>query len=484
MKKIVITTVGTSLIEKLKVKTDKSLKTTFRNGNEDIHIAETKANFEKDLAEKFAEKNAEDNSICAELQTINKIRKTYPDLEVYLLCTDTILSPICAKFIAQRLGLADDKIKVITGLVVDGTNASTTFEEVGFPNLIEEIKKIETTRRKQIDDELLDKKKEINEQKLMNNLRDLEILKSREKEKATKPILNISGGYKAMIPIMTLIGQIYEMELNYIYEDAEDLIEIGNLPISFDWGIVEELYFFLDATILFSEDFTKDNTSINIIKKLSDYKLIDRKKKITALGQLFKQHVTDKMPDNKTTIGVLVEYKLLEYFHNVNEVQKNYFIRRSVDMVENYKKVSDADLLWEHKTKTKEFIPFEVKSFYQIANDDIFSGRDKKKSVKGQFEKQMDFIKKCWGKPNKVRYVVYQTSAGYNISKFQKDLHKNLKELKAIVDEKFNKGVKEEDKVSFEVDILNIPLNEFKNSYTEFLQKPLKKNHYTENIKF
>ena len=56
-----------------------------------------------------------------------------------------------------------------------------------------------------------------------------------------KVILNISGGYKAILPVMTLVAQLEEVPLNYVYEDSNEIIEIGNLPISFDWAAIEAL---------------------------------------------------------------------------------------------------------------------------------------------------------------------------------------------------------------------------------------------------
>jgi CRISPR/Cas system-associated protein Csm6 len=479
MSKIIITTVGTSLIEKLGVPPHRDLKKG-THSKDWVSLSDDIGELRTAMSEKFIEK--QNNTICAEIQSITKIQETYPDIAVYLICTDTILSPLCAEFIKQKLGDNVVETVIIKGLVVDGKDASKSFEDVGFPNLIEKIKGIEDSRKKKIQVDEQKERKKIDEQKLDNNKRNQEIgiavQNSRKIEQETRAILNISGGYKALIPIMTIVGQIYEMEVNYIYEDSEDIIEIGNLPITFDWGIVEELFFFLDPKILHSPDFTNEVAFQKIILRLQNYKLINKRKEITALGKLFQQYVNDKMPDNKTTLGVLVEYKLLEYYHNDNQIRKAYFINRGVDMFEkgNQKKISDADLLWKHKTNRNEFIPFEVKSFYQIANDEIFEGQNRGKTVKSQFERQMDFIKKCWGVPTKVRYVVYQTSSGYNIGKFQAALQKNLNTLRDIVAKKFD------NKVSFEVDILNIPLNENKNSYTEFLQENFKKNQFIENI--
>lgn len=43
----------------------------------------------------------------------------------------------------------------------------------------------------------------------------------------TSTILNISGGYKALIPPLTLLAQLEQIPLYYIYEDSGELIETG-----------------------------------------------------------------------------------------------------------------------------------------------------------------------------------------------------------------------------------------------------------------
>jgi hypothetical protein len=63
-------------------------------------------------------------------------------------------------------------------------------------------------------------------------------------------ILNISGGYKAVIPYLTLFAQLEEIPLKYMYEDSGELITVGNLPFSLDWAVVEALKPFLNNYFL------------------------------------------------------------------------------------------------------------------------------------------------------------------------------------------------------------------------------------------
>lgn len=139
MSKKIITTVGTSLFENLRInRIPPSLKDIFSNiGN----VQDIFEDFKNSVDDKLSSIKDSDFTICAELQSIAKIRESNDDIEVYLICTDTILSPLCAEFIAKRLVSNGISVKfeynnlhIIEGLIVDGANASTTFEEKGFPN--------------------------------------------------------------------------------------------------------------------------------------------------------------------------------------------------------------------------------------------------------------------------------------------------------------------------------------------------------------
>ena len=52
-------------------------------------------------------------------------------------------------------------------------------------------------------------------------------------------IFNISGGYKAVIPYLTLMAQINGCEMYYIFEDTDELIEIPPAPIALKEEIFE-----------------------------------------------------------------------------------------------------------------------------------------------------------------------------------------------------------------------------------------------------
>ena len=126
MNKTIITTVGTSLITNfLKTKNDIVSK-----ANEDLQsvpffgLSKSDADDYLESAEKI-QKPISSFSNCAEISSILAIEKELQKdlkeneelhLTIHLLCTDTILSPLCAEVIAKYL---------------KGKNYTVVFEEVG-----------------------------------------------------------------------------------------------------------------------------------------------------------------------------------------------------------------------------------------------------------------------------------------------------------------------------------------------------------------
>ncbi len=307
MSKKIITTVGTSLFENLRInRIPPSLKDSFSNI---VNVQDTLEDFKNSVDDAISSRKDSDFTICAELQSIAKIRESSSDIEVYLICTDTILSPLCAEFIAKRLISNGISVKfecnnrhIIEGLIVDGVNASTSFEEKGFPNLIQIVKDIE-----------------------------------KQASSENRPILNISGGYKALIPVMTIMGQLYDMEINYMYEDAEELIKVNSLPINFDWDNGEFYLEYLKAeglkTIVNNPVELEYLRNIGIIKK-NQYKL-------SILGELFRDYLENLDKGKKSTAGRLIELKVYQHF-----IENHY---------SNYVKIQQGKAFYWNKNDKSKF---------------------------------------------------------------------------------------------------------------------------------
>lgn len=56
--------------------------------------------------------------------------------------------------------------------------------------------------------------------------------------------LNVTGGFKAVVPFMTLYGLIHRLDVVYLYESSSELITLPPIPVSFDF---ERIGAFRDA---------------------------------------------------------------------------------------------------------------------------------------------------------------------------------------------------------------------------------------------
>jgi CRISPR/Cas system-associated protein Csm6 len=295
---------------------------------------------------------------CAELQTLYKIaEETEEELEVYLLATDTVLSVLACELIKDWLNINSKiivlEIKIIGGLQVDN---SEIFKNEGLKNLVKVISDLNTGNT----------------------------------------ALNISGGYKAIIPFLTLIGQIEQIPLHYMYEDSNSIITIGKMPFSFDWTLIEKNISYLFDTSLIN--------SQRIEKELIDWGLIDIDKKLTTLGNLAKAYLeNENVPYQATTFGYFIEYKLYEYYSKNENKYLNYdkVILGKKLSDEEGKDLEDADLWLENNLG--EIIIAEVKS-----------ASNSPKSLRKKIKKNLNFvsdrnIKEFW-------LIIYEYEGDENVN--------------------------------------------------------------------
>lgn len=87
--------------------------------------------------------------------------------------------------------------------------------------------------------------KEFQEKGLYNLLEVVGILSEQASSKKDQLVLNISGGYKAMIPVMTVFAQILSVPIKYIYEESDELFTLEQFPIDYDWDLIMEYSHFI-----------------------------------------------------------------------------------------------------------------------------------------------------------------------------------------------------------------------------------------------
>ncbi len=227
MKKI-ITTVGTSLIANGLINKDIS------NSNYEVlkgkpyqvtTIYPNRVESIKSQILEIIQKN--DFSISAEIASLIKIAKELKEpLEVYLIATDTILSAICAGMIKKWFENAKTK---------NGIEHIKLFENIYFEaNSKFIIPNLQVKNRNHFEREGLTN--------LYNRINEI----AENGHYWDNCILNITGGYKAIIPYMSIIAQINSIPAFYNFQEVKDekfdLITIPDLPLSIDYSLFEKYW--------------------------------------------------------------------------------------------------------------------------------------------------------------------------------------------------------------------------------------------------
>lgn len=415
MNKTIITTVGTSLISNWKETNRYGLTDEIRERLKELEkcsffensgtTADGYINYVKggygesgilELLTTFL--NA--NSNCAEISSItaieNELRKSLKESEeltltIHLLCTDTILSPLCAEVITRYL---------------KGKGYNVNFEQVSEnETVISKIKEQGFSSDYIIKDLRVDSKEKFEESGFHSLIKQV-----KEVAKKQDCILNITGGYKALIPVLTIIAQLEELEINYLYQDEKsELLEIPALPIGFDW-IKAELY----AHLLNGDALNTYDTNSDEFKELIRLKLVENVKgkiKPTFFGGLLKSYFEQKMPDSPSYLGDFAEYKIFEHFINfpyqtryskVQKGVKHYLNKNGTDVYENkpselpqadYEEV-EFDLVLVDVC-TQDYVIVESK-FYKQVND-----------LSDKIKKRIYTMKKLYKEKVACEYVLY-----------------------------------------------------------------------------
>lgn len=193
--KCVICTIGTSIANGCELQRE-----YFKPGY--AWEEDTKA-FEQQISNRVKGLKQDVRKISAEINSLERLGLT-PSSKVILLATDNAASKACASelknFIAHHFSLADKNVEIkrIKGLQVHDVKA---LKEQGFRELV-------TTVLSYLTDDALNYQYEV--------------------------ILNPTGGYKGVMPFLTLLGMLYGKSSVYIFEHAEQLINLPPLPFSFD----------------------------------------------------------------------------------------------------------------------------------------------------------------------------------------------------------------------------------------------------------
>ncbi|GCD78003.1 hypothetical protein JCM31826_14850 [Thermaurantimonas aggregans] len=361
MNKTILTTVGTSLISNWKETNNYGLTDEIREQlrelekcsffensgtTADSYINYVKGEYgERGILQLLIEYlNAKSN--CAEISSITAIekelRKSLKEgeeltLTIHLLCTDTILSPLCAEVIAGYL-----RRKGYT----------VAFEEVAEnATIIEKIKDHNFSSAHIIKNLNL---KKYSEQGLLNLIEKIKIITSTAGSENT--LLNITGGYKALIPPITILAQLYHLSIYYLYEDSSEIIHLPPMPVGFDWEIIEKY-----TILLFNENKRNNIKYLKDVEEMRELNLVFKDNtKLTPLGIILSEYLKDKAsPLTGTIMGYFVEYKLYKYYQTKFDCNK---VKHSVKTKDG----GDIDLVIKPNETSK--IGIEVKPASVLEN--------------------------------------------------------------------------------------------------------------------
>lgn len=391
--------------------------------------------------------------ITSILKIAAKIREedANADIEVQLLATDTALSVSAAKLVglffkeSHTVSVRDfDKendfiaslgVKPKTGDMADA------YYDTGLQNLVD---------------------------KLMG---ESGIIKKAKKD-GFNPVINFSGGYKSTIPVLTIIAQLESIPMYYIYEDSDHLMEVGNLPFSFDWGVMEYFHPFLDDALINNPNhFDASGLNDKILYLLLSNKLIVKKGKedheISPMGKMLMNYFKNQSSSKPSIFGEYIEKKLFQFY--IEKYRDRKDLPQEKGILSSlpfhgvpYKVGSDSgdfDLVLEKTVDgINYFIACEVKSISNIRDKE-----DDKEKLKRQFRKYAD----CFS----------STFVGKTLSEIRLIIHLLPYQEQYISLElmnEFGEYVKKELGLSFSVFLVEVKTD--KNSYINYhesLKQPL-----------
>lgn len=214
--KRVITTVGTSIFDNYREEKN-DIDTHYQALKEEEHKNWDRYTGRIDVVRKAVINwSKSSHNASAEIKSLLKIQEYFKeDIEAYLIATDSITSRLAAEIIKNWFENYD-KIKIKTNFdpkkdVISGLQIADykNLIKYGLPNLINRINSIAGVGTGSAG--------------YFNDI-----------------IFNITGGYKAIIPYMTIMAAVNECKVAYIFEDTDSLILIPPLPIKIDYDIFDK----------------------------------------------------------------------------------------------------------------------------------------------------------------------------------------------------------------------------------------------------
>lgn len=252
----------------------------------------------------------------AEIASIIEIAKEEPSaqFEVHLLATDTLLSVLAAEMISNWFHQHKPLAPNIKEVVFQRTQPD--FQRQEQSNYV--VKDLRTDNQNDY------------ESGIMNLLDVLNKITTQD------TVLNITGGYKAIVPIVTVWAQIKKVTIKYLFNETDlegdyKPLTLGNLPINFDYSLFEDNYVAFERikpsksehNLPEIKSFKEYLSAPNVYKTLLISYLVKEKSGrvcLSPLGNVLYQAYEDSLKDDgfnmSNLVGKVMEVKVFEYFKN------------------------------------------------------------------------------------------------------------------------------------------------------------------------
>ncbi|NWJ95625.1 MAG: hypothetical protein HXX20_07565 [Chloroflexi bacterium] len=297
MARTFICTVGTSLVKNGEIDIDK-----VKNDPIDQINSTAAKRVREAIINRIDNSETDDarKNLSAELKSLMLCHpKLEPDDEIFLLYADNLEGRLCAEGIKQALiefvGYNQDDPNIILKRIADlQVKSFNDFTRKGIRNLYKEV---------------------------------IAIIKDQGGEYNPNLILNITGGYKAVVPYMTLLGFLYKKKIIYVFEeDRSELITLPLLPLTYDEDLLFRARHFLKRLqgedILSATEFPKE---LEIDKARYIPAIIEEEQgllTLTAFGELLYERLDLDYPADLPTTSLAPKdkpFKMPTDAHHDNE---------------------------------------------------------------------------------------------------------------------------------------------------------------------
>ncbi|MEI7556911.1 putative CRISPR-associated protein [Candidatus Chlorohelix sp.] len=128
------------------------------------------------------------------------------------------------------------------------------------------------------------------------------LIKAKGGEYNKNIILNITGGYKVVVPYLTILGMLYNFKIIYIFENSNELITLPALPIKYDEELLLSAEEFLKK--LFADGLLPADTFPKYLEQRRDEYIpaiiieSDGELMLSAFGELLYQRFVQDYPED------------------------------------------------------------------------------------------------------------------------------------------------------------------------------------------